>query len=87
MKADLNKMNVPELKALAKQAGIDGSDSMKKAELIAALEKPIESARASKSESNSEIGAAKSERSSDQDLDYASHPKFHKFKGKAKGAE
>lgn len=37
-------------------------------------------------ESKKEKAAAKS-RSSDQDLDYASHPKFHKFKGKAKGAE
>lgn len=37
-------------------------------------------------ESKSEKAAAKS-RSSQQDLDYASHPKFHKFKGKAKGAE
>ncbi len=34
----LEKMTVPELKALAKAKGIEGCDNMKKAELLAALE-------------------------------------------------
>lgn len=34
----IDKMSMPELKALAKARGIEGCDSMKKAELLAALE-------------------------------------------------
>lgn len=45
MKPDLNAMTVPQLKELAKTAGIPKADGMKKAELVAALEKPIASSK------------------------------------------
>lgn len=74
MKADLEAMTVPQLKELAKTAGIQRHAGMTKAELISALEKPIESANADQAESE------KPAESSSAQSDLANHPKFAKFK-------
>lgn len=78
MQADLESMTVPQLKDLAKTAQIPKFDSMKKAELIEALKKPIQSA---KPDSENESVESSSEKS-----DYSSHPKFSKFNS-SKGVE
>lgn len=70
----MHQHTVPELKDMAKALGIEGADKMKKAELIEAIESagpgPV-------MESAPEIS-----KSSSESLDYANHPKFHKFNSK-----
>lgn len=80
MVADISSMKVDELKQLAREAGIAGTANMKKADLIEALEKPIESAK----ESQPVVEKPGQKKSSQVDIDYANHPKFHKFKGTGK---
>lgn len=77
----MREATVAELKDRAKAMGIHGYGSMNKAQLLAALEKPIESAK----DSGPEVEKpAEAKKSSDSDIDYAKHPKFHKFKGTGK---
>lgn len=71
MKADLSEMTVPELKELAKIAGIPKYAGMNKSELVAALDKPIESSKDVEPEK---------EKSSPKESDLENHPKFAKFK-------
>lgn len=52
----------------------------------AAPSKPKDKYREHMAEWESKSEKAKANRSSQVDLDYQSHPKFHKFTGKAKGA-
>lgn len=73
---ELNKKTVPELKALAKEAGIKGFDGLKKAELVEALIAPA----------GAQPSAQEEIKSSSEKSDYASHPKFDKFKS-IQGAE
>lgn len=73
----MREATVAELKDRAKELGIKGYASMNKADLIAALEKPIESAKKSEQVVESKPEGKKSRQS---DIDYAKHPKFHKFK-------
>lgn len=71
----LEQLKVSELKEMAKKLGIQGADSMKKAELVEAISKfPPASAE----DLNPLQGLPKE--SSDESLDYARHPKFDKFK-------
>lgn len=82
----MREATVAELKERAKALGIKGYAQMNKAALLEAIQvaehAPADDAGPSEAPAAEEIS-----RSSQQDLDYASHPKFHKFKGKAKGAE
>lgn len=92
---ELGKETVPQLKARAKALKIEGADGMKKAELIAALaasetpdaEKPKTPYQDHMAGWKSKAKKAKEKKSSQADLDFQSHPKFHKFKGTAQGAE
>lgn len=84
MQPDLESMTVPQLKELAKTAQIPKFDSMKKAELIAALSPVI-------GVDPAQPGADKTvetlvDLSSSEKSDYSSHPKFSKFNS-AKGVE
>lgn len=85
----LADMKMPELKALAKEHSIERCDSMKKVELIEAIELALENQNASANKSNAyhdHMGEyrSKSEReaikSSSEVIDIEKHPKFAKFK-------
>lgn len=95
MQAPLDSMTVPQLKDVAKAAGIPKFGGMNKAELIAALEKPIQSAKAGEcpvTDAPCEKNCAKDEcqatvsqdvalkESSSKKSDLENHPKFAKFK-------
>lgn len=94
MQAPLNSMTVPQLKELAKSASIPKFGGMNKAELIAALEKPIQSASGvcPVTDAPCEKDCAKDEchatvsqdvalkESSPKKSDLENHPKFAKFK-------
>lgn len=83
-----SEMNVAELKALGKKLEIKGSDQMKKADLISALEKiapaavdPIVKENQDQEKKADDISGQKSEDLSEiKNDDLQSHPKFAKFK-------
>lgn len=91
---DLESMKVPDLKAMAKDLGIDGADAMKKADLIDAISEfelpPAASVAAggevSLDPNSSSLGTIeKFAKGSHDNKSYENHPKFHKFKkGNAK---
>lgn len=81
-------MNVGELKALAKKLEIKGSDQLKKADLISALEKiaptPVDPVSKENQDSSEKPVENSGQKSQDNGLqqkdDLQSHPKFAKFK-------
>lgn len=84
----IDQMKVPELKAKAKQLGIQGSDAMKKADLISAIQAiagadkaptDYQNHMASYESKSDRLAKDEAERSSPENSDYAKHPKFAKF--------
>lgn len=77
----LEEMKVPELREKAHALGIEGADSMRKAELISAIMAkgaPIDQSKVA--EAQASVASESPVSSCTMQSDLAKHPKFAKFK-------
>ena len=83
---DLKQKTVPELKAMAKELGISGTDGMKKQELMDAIQQlqfdgfDVEPSQGSAGDEASKPDQTSEPASWKPNKVYENHPKFDKFK-------